>query len=365
MAPTSGDTVTKSIAVLGAGLLGRLIAWRLLQNHHHVSLFEAGDFSKPRSAANTAAAMISPYSEAVVANKTIYSIGMRSLELWPQWIAEINQQSSQQVAIVYANPGTLVVAHSQDHAELQQFKQDLVSVLGTDDNSHWLDRASLQNYEADLSHFNQALYLPDEAFLDNRALLNNLLSIIQNLGGNCIDSTPIAHANQTANRYRPEDFELIIDCRGLGAKQDWPNLRGVRGEVMWVQCRELQFRHAIRLMHPRYKLYVVPKPNHHYIIGATEIESEDLSPISLQSNLELASALYSIHPAFAEARIVETDVNLRPAFLDNEPRIQFEDNVIRINGLYRHGFLLAPTMVDDTINWINGDKLSPYWSYYA
>ena len=64
-------------------------------------------------------------------------------------------------------------------------------------------------------------------------------------------------------------------------------------------------------MHPRYKLYIVPKPHGRFIIGATELESEDRSPMSLQSLLELGSALYTLNPAFAEARILELDANLR------------------------------------------------------
>jgi len=129
-------------------------------------------------------------------------------------------------------------------------------------------------------------------------------------------------------------------------------LRGVRGEVMWVETKEVTFNHAIRFCHPRYKLYVVPKPGNRFIIGATEIESEDRSPISLQSTLELSSALYSIHPAFAEARVIETDVNLRPAYIDNLPKIHTENNIISINGLYRHGYLLAPVLVQQVVDQI-------------
>jgi glycine oxidase len=120
----------------------------------------------------------------------------------------------------------------------------------------------------------------------------------------------------------------------------------VRGEVLWVHTREVQLQRPVRFMHPRYKLYVVPKPGQHFIIGATEIESEDRSPISLRSNLELSSALYALNPAFAEARITTTDVNLRPALMDNLPRIERQPGLVRANGLYRHGYLLAPAVVE-------------------
>ena len=93
--------------------------------------------------------------------------------------------------------------------------------------------------------------------------------------------------------------------------------------------------------------------NNQFIIGATEIESEDSSPMSVQSMMELCSALYTLNPAFAEARIVEMDTNLRPATLNNMPVINENtldsgQRCIQVNGLYRHGYLLAPYIVEET-----------------
>src|SRR5690606_15188424 len=116
-----------------------------------------------------------------------------------------------------------------------------------------------------------------------------------------------------------KEVDLILDCRGMGVHGEQPQLRGVRGEVIHVQSSEITLNRPLRLMHPRYKLYVVPKPEQRFIIGATELESTDSSPISVQSALELCSALYTINPAFAEARILELDSNLRPAYRDNLP----------------------------------------------
>ena len=102
----------------------------------------------------------------------------------------------------------------------------------------------------------------------------------------------------------------------------------------------------VRLMHPRYRLYLVPREDHHYLLGATQIESEDSSEISVRSALELLSALYAIHPGFGEARILETRTNCRPALLDNLPAIAQEPGLMRINGLFRHGYLLAPALAE-------------------
>ena len=85
------------------------------------------------------------------------------------------------------------------------------------------------------------------------------------------------------------------------------------------------------------------------MIGATQIESEDRSPMTLQSSLELSSALYTLSPAFAEARIIEMDTNLRPAFMDNLPKVDVQDGLIIANGLFRHGYLLAPAVVENVL----------------
>jgi glycine oxidase len=72
----------------------------------------------------------------------------------------------------------------------------------------------------------------------------------------------------------------------------------------------------------------------------------------VRSALELLTAAYALHPAFAEARIVEFGAGLRPAFPDNLPRIQVSGEKIAVNGLYRHGFLLAPALAELTLNYV-------------
>ena len=87
--------------------------------------------------------------------------------------------------------------------------------------------------------------------------------------------------------------------------------------------------------------------------------------------LELCSALYTLNPAFAEARILELDANLRPAYWHNLPLIETEQaeatpgehqRILRINGLYRHGYLVAPPLVEEALSkldtWLTGDSNS-------
>ena len=68
------------------------------------------------------------------------------------------------------------------------------------------------------------------------------------------------------------------------------------------------------------------------------------SRVTARSLLEMLSAAWALHPAFGEAEVVEVGVDARPAFRDNLPRIRRRDGTVYLNGLFRHGFLLAPAM---------------------
>ena len=126
----------------------------------------------------------------------------------------------------------------------------------------------------------------------------------------------------------------------MSARDEQPELRGVKGEMIIVETVEVELSRPVRLIHPRWPLYVIPRGDNKFMLGATSIEAEDTG-VSVRSALELLGAAYAVHPAFAEARIVEFGSGLRPAYPDNLPRITI-DKKIAVNGLYRHGFLLAP-----------------------
>ena len=135
-----------------------------------------------------------------------------------------------------------------------------------------------------------------------------------------------------------------------------PELRGVKGEMIIVETDEIAFSRPIRLIHPRFPLYLIPRADHRCMIGATSIESEDRG-VSVRSALELLSAAYAVHPAFGEARIVEFGSGLRPAFPDNLPRIRIDNERIAVNGLYRHGFLIAPALAELTLAYVERGQI--------
>jgi glycine oxidase len=143
-------------------------------------------------------------------------------------------------------------------------------------------------------------------------------------------------------------FDQVFDVRGTGARPALP-VRGVRGEIFWLQAPGLRLRRSVRLLHPRHRVYLVPRAPDIVVVGASEIESEDRSPVSLRSTVELLAAAHSVLPELAEARVVHSETNLRPALPDNLPLLQRQDGLTRINGLFRHGWLIAPALVEQAL----------------
>ncbi len=336
----------RRVCIAGAGLMGSLLAWRLARQGFQVEVYEAAAEDQPASAAHTAAAMVAPYSERSLAHPEVFALGLQSLQLWPQLLPELHADSG--IAVHYGQSGSLVVAHPADQAELTQFAQGLRQVglwNPADDGCEneaaiqRLNQARLQNLEPALNpQLAEGFWLRHEAWVDHRALLPALHKAARSFGARFYFATPL-------NDFPPY-ADIKLDCRGLGAKPALPQLRGVRGEVLWIESQEVQISRPIRLLHPRYHLYLVPKGRHRYVLGATEIESEDRSPVSVRSALEMLSALYCLSSALAEARILNFDVNLRPALADHRPQILAQDDgVLSINGLFRHGYLLAPALL--------------------
>lgn len=346
---------SRQVLIVGAGLLGSLLAWRLARENPHLSghirVLEKSPQHSLQSAANTAAAMVAPFAERNVCDAELFELGKTSLSLWPALLAQL--QDSSGVAIHCGQQGSLVVAHQADQAELRQFQQEMTAfdLLG-EDTASAVDRQRIQQLEPGINReFQQGFFLPQEMHLDNRALLPLLHAEAEKLG------VEFQFDCEISDEYLQQQSgqSLVLDCRGVGAKKalanDSQQLRGVRGEVCWIETPEVEITRPVRLLHPRYHLYLVPKGQseqgaYRYILGATEIESEDTSPVSVRSQLEMLSALYCLSPALAEARIIEMDVNLRPAFPDHKPKvIHATDNLYRLNGLFRHGYLLAPAFL--------------------
>ena len=338
------------VGIAGAGLAGRSLAWRLLRAGCRVSLFDARQRGDLATASHTAAAMLSPLAELAVSDDVVFDLGQRSMALWPQWVAELAENGGETVYL--KQEGTLVVAHAPDGASLEHFSRLLHHKLPAASQSqvHTLNASGVAELEPLLAgRFAKGLFLAGEGQLANDQYLTALAVEIDRLGGQWHEGVRVeqidAHHISAAGQHHAVD--VTVDTRGVGSQADLHTLRGVRGEVLRVACPGVQLRRPVRLMHPRYQLYVAPRPNHEFVVGATELESEDSGPVTVRSVLELASALHSLHPAFGEARVLRMNAALRPATDDHRPTLVQKAGVWHLNGLFRHGYLCAPALVTD------------------
>ncbi len=329
-----------TITILGAGLMGRLLAVELARKGHRVEVFEAQGPDAQGAAARVAAAMLAPLAESAVTEPGVVRMGQYALPRWKELIGQLSQP------VFLQQNGTLILWHRLDAGEAQRFQHKLTQTqqqIPELQPLQMLNGAQVDALEPSVAtRFANGMYLPGEGQLDNRQLLAALEVAMAELGVKVHWNSPKQPEDIT-----PGSADMVLDCRGLGAKPTWNALRGVRGEVVRLYAPEVTLERPTRLVHPRYPIYIAPKENHLFVIGATEIESDDMSPASVRSTLELLSAAYAVHSGFAEARILEIATQCRPTLPDNLPAVrQVRKNVLEVNGLYRHGFMISPAMLD-------------------
>ncbi|MEM9580809.1 MAG: FAD-dependent oxidoreductase [Pseudomonadota bacterium] len=298
-------------SVIGAGVAGLAVATELLARGAKVQVFDPSGPPGPHGCSWWAGGMLAPWCEYENAEEPILQLGQEAIDWWADK-TDVTRR------------GTLVVASRRDMPDLTRFarRTDGFCAIGPE----------MADLEPELHGFTKALFFEGEAHLDPRKALQDLYRTL-------LDSGVAFH-----RKPAPAQLENAIDCRGLHARDTLHDLRGVKGEMLVIRCPEVILTRPVRLLHPRMPLYVVPRSGGIYMLGATMIESEDSSRITARSMLELLSAAYALNPAFGEAEVLEIGVDLRPAFPDNLPRIRRLGGRIYANGLFRHGYLLAPAL---------------------
>ncbi|MGY4597752.1 glycine oxidase [Bradyrhizobium sp. GM22.5] len=323
------------VSIIGAGIAGAWQALLFAQAGHAVTLHERGDADMTDATSHWAGGMLAPYCEAEVSEPIISRLGLRSLDIWRRELPDTPFN------------GSLVVAHPRERSDFERFAR-------MTEGHRRLDAAGLAELEPSLEgRFRDALFFPTEGHVEPRRVLPKLHERIRAAGGTIKFESDVAAAELA--KLDPEG--IVIDCRGLSARDEQPGLRGVKGEMILIETAEVQLARPVRLIHPRWPLYVIPREGDNlFMLGATSIEAEDTG-VSVRSALELLGAAYAVHPAFGEARIVEFGSGLRPAFPDNLPRIGIRDGTISVNGLYRHGFLIAPALAELTLSFVERGQI--------
>jgi glycine oxidase len=329
----------RDITVVGAGIFGLWQALLLARAGHRVRLLERSAEPFTAGASRWAGAMIAPFCEAEAAPPEVREYGRDGLRLWREVYPDLVPH------------GSLVVAAPRDAGELTRFARLTAGheTIGPD---------QVAALEPDLAgRFAKALFFGGEAHVETPRALRFLVEAVKAAGV----SVNFGTAWHQSEHKQGSGRDLVVDCRGLAAREDLPALRGVRGERLLIRSADVRLRRPVRLLHPRSSFYMVPWRDGVHLVGATVIESEDDRPMTTRSALELLGLAYALHPGFGEAEIIEMSAGVRPAFPDNVPRAYVEGggNVIRVNGAYRHGFLLAPVMAKTVVNWLADGTVQP------
>ncbi len=314
-----------NVLIQGAGVAGLSVAHELTSRGARVTVLDPQQGS--RSAASWfAGGMLAPYCERESAEQPVVELGKHAADWWEAALP----------GSVTRN-GTLVLAPARDARELERFGSRTSGF-------EWADEETIATLEPDLAgRFRRGLFFKDEAHLDPRHVLISLAARLAAVG--------VAFETDLASTA---GFDCTVQCTGYSPQDQ--AIRGVRGEMLVLRTSDIFLSRPVRLVHPRFPIYIVPRADHVFMVGATMIESDSVGPITARSMMELLNAAYSLHPAFGEAEIVETGVGIRPAYPDNLPRVVREGNTISINGLYRHGFLLAPAMAMQAADMILNER---------
>lgn len=340
---TALPTRALRIGIAGAGLLGRLLAFTLSRAGHQVEVHDPAEGPEARGAAGwTAAGMLSPLAELETADEQVFRWGLRSIALWPQILGALR------TPVEFQLDGSLLVAHREDAGAARRVLDLLARKAPAGHAAQPRSAADLAHLEPALRAGLHAWLLPGEGRIHTVQAMAALAADSPGIDWHWRSPVTAVEPGRLVLANGPASFDWVFDVRGVGARPQLP-VRGVRGEIFWLQAPGVGLRRPVRLLHARYRVYLVPRAPDIVVVGASEIESEDRSPVSLRTTVELLAAAHSIVPALSEARIIHSETNLRPSLPDNLPSIEVAPGLVRINGLFRHGWLIAPGVVETAL----------------
>ncbi|MEM7240650.1 MAG: FAD-dependent oxidoreductase [Pseudomonadota bacterium] len=321
--------MSADITILGAGVMGLSMATECAARGASVQIIDPNGQPADHTCSWWAGGMLAPISEGVITEPEIVTHGKRAADWWTDQNVTVQRK------------GSLVVALDRDKAHLNTFARRA-------EGADALNKEVIAELEPDLSDtIDTGLYIEAEAHLNPREALGHLSDTLR--------------ARQIEIKLDGKATGQTIDCRGLAAQDALSDLRGVKGEMLVIRNLDITLRRPVRLLHSRHPLYIVPRGDGVFMLGATQIESGARDRASVRSVLELLSAAYALHPSFGEAEILEIGVDARPAFPDNQPRIRQTTDRIYLNGLFRHGFLLAPALAMMAADYVQDGKEPEDW----
>jgi glycine oxidase len=358
-----------SVAVVGAGVIGLSAAWELASAGCQVEVFD----DAPASGASFAAAgMLAPVSETVSGEDEVLQFGLRSLSLWPQFAARLEQASGAEVGL--RPEGTLIVAGDADDArELRHFTTRLAAQgLST----QVLTSRQLRTAEPSLSpRLAAGLSVPGDHSVDNRALTSALLRASAASGVQLHrERVGVLTANGRAVGVRGMhtgtiwQADMVLVAAGAASAcvdgvriARVPAVRPVKGQILRLRGEPGAVTHTVRAIVGGRSVYLVPRSDGGLVVGAT---CEDIGPdtrVTAGAVHDLLRRAIAVVPEVSEYELVETTARLRPATADNAPVVGETGvpGLLLATGHYRGGVLMAPATAAAVTDLVLGRPPSP------
>ena len=341
-----------AVVVVGAGVAGLGVAWRLAQAGREVLLL---DKAEPGAGASTAAAgMLAPIGEVdFVEEPGELALKRASLAAYPAFVAELEAASG--VSVDYRAVGSLLVAIDRDDTEALRRQYDYQRSLGLD--VEWLRGAEAREREPLLSpRIQAAVAVPTDHQVDPIRLVAALTTACERAGVTTrtgAEVEAVLHEGERLVGLRLGGGEVVSTrCAALAVGCWLRRLEGlprglkravrpVKGEALALQMEPIDaLRHVIRAP----DCYLVPRSDGRLVVGATSEEKGFDTRRTAGGAFELLRGAFETVPATYEFAWLGSWAGLRPGSLDNAPLLGAcaLDGLWLVGGLYRNGILLTP-----------------------
>ena len=339
--------MTRTLAVVGGGVIGLSIAWRAAQDGWRVTLFDPAPGS---GASSVAGGMLAPLSEGWPGEEATLELGAASLARWPDFADRIVAATGRSV---FTAQGSLSVAiDAADAADLQTVAE-WVGAQGY--RLDLLSRAEIREAEPSLSRsIRLGLQAPSELAVDNRALLEALHASAIDVGVEIVERAVVDLDELIADQ--------VVLAAGARSADLWPGLpvRAVKGEILRLRSRPGTEPPPSRIVRARVHgrpVYLVPRGDG-IVVGATQYESGQDTQVTVAGVRDLLADAQTLLPSIGEYEFAECGAGLRPMSPDNLPLIgRLSERVVVAAGHGRNGILLAPVTVDAVLELLDGTTL--------
>ena len=348
------------IIIIGAGIIGLGIGWRLARAGRHVLIFDRDRAGQAASRAS--AGMLTPLAEVRHEEEALLRLGLKSLRRFPDFVAELESDSG--LSVAYRPDGVLLVGVTRDDIEYLRFRYGYQQDLGLP--VEWLNGAEAREREPHLSpQIGAAVWCPGDHQVDNRLLVEALRRAFLKAGGSLRESTPVETIDIARNRvhgviaedktYPAETVILAAGCwsRLIPGLPDAakPPVRPVRGQILRLQMTDDCTLKTIVWYNRTASsavAYLCPKDGGRLVLGATSEEMGFNGSLTAGGVFELLRAAWEVVPGIYDLPIIETAAGLRPGSRDDAPILgkTSVDGLIMATGHYRKGILLAPITAD-------------------